>query len=224
MPMKGASLSCFFSLRLICARSIGNKLVHRGITPRPLVLVPPVFRRGHSNLGQRMLSPFQRYDAGADRCAADIDGQDCFVPGKHPAWNKLGAAEQAGFVRMVPDRLQRDVAAIGFQQHRGAADRQFTDAARAKSPPITMVSVSRQAFSRSSRRQTVASSWANSSIALRMRPAASTSPLTRSLSSSLRCTLSLGCSPSGSLRNSPAAGRASRRGSSGMRGWMHGRR
>ena len=52
-----------------------------------------------------------------------------------------------------------------------------------KPPPTTMRSVSRQPLRRRKRRITVASSWAKSSIAPWMTPAASGSPSTRSLSS-----------------------------------------
>ena len=72
------------------------------------------------------------HDAGADIGAADIDAENGFVRLEHPFRREMHGADQAGFVRIVADRDEVDLDAVGFQDHRGAADHEFADAAGAE--------------------------------------------------------------------------------------------
>src|SRR5712671_2925919 len=98
-----------------------------------VVAMPPQLRLRDTALRQVMLLlAAQLDDAGAEIAAADIDGEDRVMAGEDPGRRQVDRADEAGLVGMVLDRHQVDVDAVGLEQHRGAADGELADAARAE--------------------------------------------------------------------------------------------
>ena len=72
------------------------------------------------------------HDADTDIGPADIDGKDRIVRMEDPRRGKMRGADETCFIRIVTDRHQIGVDAIGLEDHRSAPDRQFADAAGAE--------------------------------------------------------------------------------------------
>src|SRR5260221_11161939 len=91
--------------------------------------MPPEIELANLGIGQvgRFLG-VELDDAGADVRAADIDAQNAVVTGGDPGRRQMEAADKAGIVRMMADRLQLEIVALAFQDDSGAADRDLADA------------------------------------------------------------------------------------------------
>src|SRR5689334_8885853 len=58
----------------------------------------------------------QLHDTGADIRAANIDGENGVLALEDPSWGQVDGPDEAGVVRIVPDRRQGDFDVVGFQQ------------------------------------------------------------------------------------------------------------
>ena len=120
MPMKGASLTSSFFATAIRRLSMPARLSTAPSRSRPLVIgVAPELVFPDIGLGQVFgFLHVEMHDAGADIGAADIDAENGFMRLEHPLRREMHGADQAGFIRIVADRDQIDLDAVGFQDHR----------------------------------------------------------------------------------------------------------
>src|SRR6185436_7944532 len=97
-----------------------------------VVAVPPELETMHVGIREillLLLLGVELDDTGADVAAADVDREDAVVAGEDPRRDQMDAADEAGVIGCMTNRMQVDRVPATFQDHAGPTDGELADAA-----------------------------------------------------------------------------------------------